>query len=66
MKYKIIESGFSISLIEYVNEAIKICWTPIGGVSITIDKYRVPTYCQAMVTDNMSLKLPVERKFAID
>ena len=66
MKYKIIDAISGRQLITYVNKLIKEGWKPIGGVSITCEHHGAMVYAQAMVTEDMSLKLPVERKFAID
>ena len=66
MKYRITDALSSVQLTTYVNELIKAGWRPIGGVSISGKYHGTMVYAQAMVTDNMSLKVPVERKFTID
>ena len=66
MKYRITDALSSVQLTTYVNELIKAGWRPIGGVSISGKLHGAMVYAQAMVTDNMNLKVPVERKFTID
>ncbi len=66
MKYRITDALSSTQLTTYVNALIEEGWTPIGGVSISGKFHGSMVYAQALVTDNMNLKVPVERKFAID
>ena len=66
MKYRITDALSSVQLTTHVNELIKDGWRPIGGLSISGKYHGTMVYAQALVTDNMSLKVPVERKFAID
>ena len=66
MKYRITDSLSSTGLTNNVNSLIEDGWKPLGGVSITGKFHGTMVYAQAMTTDNMSLKVPVGRKFAID
>ena len=66
MKYRITDALSGPKLTEYVNNLIKDGWKPLGGVSVTGEFHGTTVYVQAMVTDKMNLKVPVERKFAID
>ena len=66
MKYRITDALSSVQLTTYVNELIKDGWRPIGGLSISGKYHGTMVYAQAMVTDNMRLKAPVKREFAID
>ena len=66
MKYKVVDSLSALHLTQVVNDEIKLGWKPIGGVSITGEFHGTLVYAQALGTHDNRLKVPVERKFAID
>lgn len=61
MTYIIVEEGNPQDLVNAVNEAIKVGFTPLGGVSQAMNKDLI-YYVQAMVNDNPTRVISEEFK----